>query len=396
MKVFMVHAFKDFTNDENESKLSYESFKKIVKLFNPEIKLSYLKKKGKVKGLFWKCEAARKIKESNFVLFINNSDRDLLSKYINWELKYAYENEKSIFTLNLSTIKTLFPFYEEVLNYLDTHNLSVDTEISQNVMVDVKKILLRTLQLNEEGLNNYLSTDDQVVYLREFLTSIHSFIENPNQLVKPFQIPDDFTGEERPVDTVVYISNLEEEAKEKIGMKGLQLNENKEFENLGDSEKMQLLLEQYKIFVHSSETLMQRRQAINSFYVTANTVLVALFAAVVALKDVSHWLIILSGFFLSGIGIVITKAWKTLLLSYGKLNSSKIKVISAIEKRLPVSLYDLEWSVMSNDTTNGGYKPFTKSEAFTASTFFWLYIIAFVGVSLLLGYLGIKEIGVIG
>lgn len=387
MKVFMVHAFKDFTEDTTlqELKISYNALKEILGFFNPEIKLSYLKGKGKMKGLLWKEEAKKKIKESNFVLYIDSASD---SKNIMWELKYAYNLEKSIITLNFNTLKMLFPFYLELKQYIDTHQLSMKTEIRQE---DIKNIFPSSLQLNEESLNRYFSAEDNVKNIKDFLTNIHSFLEVPNESIKGFQVEEKFSRDQVRIDLEVYISQLQEEAKRIIGMNGLQINENEEFEHLEESEKMQLLLEQYKIFVQSSESLMVRRQTINSFYITANTVLVALFAAVVALKDVSHLLIIWSGLALSTIGIVITRAWKTILLSYGKLNSSKIKVISAIEKRLPVSLYDLEWSVMSNDTSNGGYKPFTKSEATTAATFFWLYIISCGATAIALGIIYFKD-----
>nr|WP_304216756.1 hypothetical protein [Fredinandcohnia onubensis] len=370
MKVFMVHSFSDFTEDATaaETRISYDAFKDILAFFNPEIKLTYLKNKTKTKRLLWMKEAKKKIRESNYVLYIDSASD---SKNIKKELKYAYDSEKSIITLNYHKIKVLFPFYLALKKYLELHKLNLNTAIKRE---DIEDIIPSDLQLHKESWDRYFSPEEGVKTIKDLLPNLDSLIESEVQTINGFYVEDKYSGDQHRVDWEVSISELQEKARVIIGMQGLQINENKEFEHLAEGEKMQLLLEQYKIFVQSSESLMTRRQNINSFYITANTVLVALFAAVVALKDVSQLLIIWSGFGLSVVGIVITRAWKTILLSYGKLNSSKIKVISAIEKRLPVSLYDLEWSVMSNDTTNGGYKPFTKSEATTAATFFWSYI----------------------
>ncbi len=47
---------------------------------------------------------------------------------------------------------------------------------------------------------------------------------------------------------------------------------------------------------------------------------------------------------------------------YGNLNSSKMKIISSIENKLPLSLYNAEWEALSDKLNKKKYVSFTKSE----------------------------------
>ena len=58
----------------------------------------------------------------------------------------------------------------------------------------------------------------------------------------------------------------------------------------------------------------------------------------------------------------ITAAVEELLASYGDLNSSKMKIISYIERQLPASLYDAEWAALSDKLNKRKYVSFTNSE----------------------------------
>ena len=135
------------------------------------------------------------------------------------------------------------------------------------------------------------------------------------------------------------------------------------FNDMADSEEMtrEELFEQYKLFTETSEALVNRRQNVNSFYITANTAIITIAATAFSLSgDLFSKLIITIA--LSIPGILMNHSWRRILESYGITNSSKMKIISMIEKKLAASLYDAEWNVMSNKYNRQPYVSFTDSE----------------------------------
>lgn len=136
------------------------------------------------------------------------------------------------------------------------------------------------------------------------------------------------------------------------------------------------LMEQYKIYLQTSEDLVERRQTVNNFYITANAALVSIFGTVVALST-NRSLGLLVGLCFAALGIVLCLSWSRILKSYGNLNASKMKVISIIERELPASLYDAEWSVMSDKLNKQKYVSFTDSEKRLPRIFIAIYALIF-------------------
>ena len=147
--------------------------------------------------------------------------------------------------------------------------------------------------------------------------------------------------------------------------------------SFNDDEK---LLEQYKIYVKTSEDLVKRKQTVNSFYVTLNSVVLgAIISVMCAIGDMPKlgsvnicWII---SVFAALIGIVICYSWISLLDSYSALNSSKMKVIINIEQHLALNLFDTEWAFVTQKLGNKRYKSFSQKEKFIAYLFGALYII---------------------
>jgi hypothetical protein len=138
-----------------------------------------------------------------------------------------------------------------------------------------------------------------------------------------------------------------------------------------------ILLEQYKIFLQTSEDLVSRRQNVNNFYISINSALMAAFGIVWAL-DIIPIYKFFTGLLLSLVGIILSVSWIKLLTSYGDLNSSKMKIISYIEKQLPASLYDAEWAALSDKLNKRKYVSFTNSEKRVPK----LYIVVYICVSI--------------
>lgn len=159
---------------------------------------------------------------------------------------------------------------------------------------------------------------------------------------------------------------------------------NKGLENIDRSE----LLEQYKIFLETSESLVERRQTVNSFYISANTALITIMGGLIAFLSETEERIVL--FILTSVvGIVLSVSWSRILSAYGMLNGSKMKVIRMIEHELPAALYDTEWNVMSDKLNSKRYVSFTDSEKKAPKAFIVFYLLLItaaiaMGVNLLL------------
>lgn len=155
-----------------------------------------------------------------------------------------------------------------------------------------------------------------------------------------------------------------------------------------DGMDMAALLEQYKVFLQTSETLVERRQSVNNFYITVNSALVTCFGVISALSF--HYLLkCFLGVVFLAIGIVLCTSWIRILNSYGVLNASKMKIISLLEKQLPASLYDAEWRAQSDKLNRRPYVSFTRCETRIPKMFICIYgaiaacTVAFAIISLL-------------
>lgn len=138
------------------------------------------------------------------------------------------------------------------------------------------------------------------------------------------------------------------------------------------------LLEQYKIYISSAEKISDRRQKTNEFFLALNTGLVALlgFVTTKALQGESSVMIVVSAL----AGTTMCFLWYRILLSYKGLNSGKFEVIHAIERRLPLALYDTEWEALGRGKDKSKYWPFTHIEASVPWIFICIYIILIFSV----------------
>lgn len=152
-----------------------------------------------------------------------------------------------------------------------------------------------------------------------------------------------------------------------------------------------VLLEQYKLFLQTSEDLVTRRQNVNNFYITINSALIAILSALLTFSADEESIVVLSStnmliisMIFAAVGMIFCWSWRAILKSYGRLNSSKMKIISSIEKQLPASLYDAEWAVLSDRLNKKKYVSFTESETRIPLIFMFLYGVVFVVWLLLL------------
>ncbi|MBA7495922.1 hypothetical protein ES702_06518 [subsurface metagenome] len=142
--------------------------------------------------------------------------------------------------------------------------------------------------------------------------------------------------------------------------------------------QMSLLLEEYKIFVGTSEKLVARRQTVNTFFLSVNALLLS--AAGVIAKEVIMMRITMIGVVAIGLaGILLCMAWHRLVHSYRQLNAGKFVVIHLLEQYLPAALFKTEWKALGEGKDKTKYTPFTKTEVTIPIVFIVLYGIAILG-----------------
>ena len=102
------------------------------------------------------------------------------------------------------------------------------------------------------------------------------------------------------------------------------------------------LLAQYRLFVETSEALVVRRQSVNTFFLSVNSIVLA--AAGLLLRDGGLGdLESIALTCLSFGGAVLCVVWWRLISSFQQLSKGKFDVIHALERRLPARIFAAEW-----------------------------------------------------
>lgn len=196
-------------------------------------------------------------------------------------------------------------------------------------------------------------------------------LKEENQLHSALFVEDDFSKEQRNYGKVLSEEALCDAIKSyDAGDYGL-------FNASPNETNQEALLEQYKLFLQTSEDLVNRRQNVNSFYISISSALVAIMAALLALDFATNAKMIV-GFVFCVIGVILSISWSKILGCYGNLNSSKMKIISNIEKQLPLSLFDAEWAALSDKLNKKKYVSFTESEQIIPRLFCAAYLFVMV------------------
>ena len=195
---------------------------------------------------------------------------------------------------------------------------------------------------------------------------------------KSLQTVNDFSEEREYYSTDITLEGIEKVIKD------YDSGNYKVFNQSVDSLDKDILLEQYKLFLQTSEDLVARRQNANNFYISVNSALMGVWGMIWALNILPLYKFFI-GLLISMVGVILSLSWIKLLSSYGNLNGSKMKIISYIEKQLPVSLYDAEWEALSDRLNKKKYVSFTDSEKRIPILFIAVYICALIcGVTFIL------------
>lgn len=144
--------------------------------------------------------------------------------------------------------------------------------------------------------------------------------------------------------------------------------------------ELDILFEQYKLFVEVSEKLGNRRHSSNIFFLTINTSLITVLTSFLSVSQVSSATYIYS-FASCALGVTLCLTWRQLIVSYSQLNAGKFKVIHLLETYLPAHLFFAEWNAVKHGD-GSKYTPFTKVESLVPVIFLFLYL--FLALALLI------------
>jgi hypothetical protein len=134
-----------------------------------------------------------------------------------------------------------------------------------------------------------------------------------------------------------------------------------------------LLMEQYKVYVDTTNKISDRRGFAHTLLLTVNTSLVTVYGLVLT-KDspltAAHgpwtWLVPVAG-------LLVSVTWFLLIRSYRALNDAKFRVVNDIESRLPAQLFDLEWQYLERGETIR-FTPLSHVEQYIPLAFSLFYI----------------------
>ncbi len=133
--------------------------------------------------------------------------------------------------------------------------------------------------------------------------------------------------------------------------------------NMGLKSNPELLKEQYKIMVLSTEKVTEQRLKVNNLFLTVTTSLLSISALVGKLigfiNENTALLAVSVMLFFSIVAFVISFFWEKLIKSYGTLNNGKFRLINEIEDQLETNLFQREWEILQNDV---GYKSNSETE----------------------------------
>jgi hypothetical protein len=136
------------------------------------------------------------------------------------------------------------------------------------------------------------------------------------------------------------------------------------------------LLEQYKLFVETSQHTSDKRQNANNYLLTLNSSLITLFVAFLSIFGHHRW-----NALIPGTGLIVCFIWWSLVDSYKDLNTAKFAVIHELENQLPVALFRHEWFVCGHNQKEKDkqlgdrYIPLTHLERWIPVAFAALYLV---------------------
>jgi hypothetical protein len=140
------------------------------------------------------------------------------------------------------------------------------------------------------------------------------------------------------------------------------------------------LLEQYKLYVEMADRISARRGLTNSFFLTINTGIVGLIAALHGFPTgpTAWWVTI-------PLVVILGQcyAWFYIVRSYRQLNGAKYRVVGALEEQLPASpFWRAEWWALGEGKNRALYWPLSHIEQWVPVLFAFTYLVGYLAILL--------------
>ena len=142
---------------------------------------------------------------------------------------------------------------------------------------------------------------------------------------------------------------------------------------------MEILIEQYKLYVDMADKISQRRNQTNRFYLTMLSGILALIG-ILQENDTTFSNLDKLYVFISVFAIFISIVWLININSYRKLNTAKFDVIHKMEEKLPMPLYKMEWEYLRGNQMKNKYFQLTKVESLIPIIFMLIFIAIIIAI----------------
>jgi hypothetical protein len=131
---------------------------------------------------------------------------------------------------------------------------------------------------------------------------------------------------------------------------------------MNEDKKIELLLEQYKLYVEMTDNASARRTQTNTFYITALAGLLAVLSLAMEKIPTDEQYVVL--FAAALLGIILCYIWFVNIRSYRQLNFGKFSVIHEMEQQLPYPCYAREWEILGKGEQTKKYVEQTRIERY--------------------------------
>ncbi len=138
------------------------------------------------------------------------------------------------------------------------------------------------------------------------------------------------------------------------------------------------LVEQYRMLLSTSESLIERRQKLTTTYLTIFSALLPVLTFMLSQKMA---FMNIGCAIISLISILLCFSWHNAIDSYGKSNAAKFAILEEMEKQFPASMFASEWVVLKKTTSR--YRSYTSRETLIPLLFVAVYAL-FMVVSIIL------------
>ncbi len=136
------------------------------------------------------------------------------------------------------------------------------------------------------------------------------------------------------------------------------------------TEDRQLLIEQYKIMVGSTEKVTEQRLKVNNLFFTVTSSILSISLLLGKALDFSIMASV-GMLALALLAFIVSFFWEKLINSYGKLNEGKFKVIDTIENQLRTNMFSYEWGILKDEIK---YESNTETEAKIIKNYRWMIV----------------------